>query len=1852
MGLFDDLIPDQGRTATATATPDLPADPPATSPDSRLFRDTPQPAVRPNAFDDLIPGDRARLTFYTRFDDGTQYEDGRTAAPHPETGQSRAEEGVTVAVDPDQIPYGSRVRIPSLAGFSKNGDGVFVAHDTGGDVRSRRASRGTLPVLDVYVDGQDRGSAQARRDAVASAMGTDGLAYQVLPADDGAAQAAPPATHSGLFDDLIPQRGGGSAPTTFVPTRDAVPPIARNVTPTAVPVATDEPDVRSLIPGLPPEPSVRSLIPGLPPEKPQTPTVGQQASNAAREAFGGVVGSELGILEGVHRTRAGSNPATPASAAAYLDAQIASKQDALDRTETLLADRPNSGPLLQDRDRYRADLATLGHQRADVVANVAPGDVPGLGQSDLLTPEAQATRNAGAAEDTAQADRARDARREAPTAFGQDPALQGSIPARAARSAGGAVPLIGASLVPGVGAVAGPAVAGLEAKANSYDEYFQEAKARGESDEEARAGADQYSDAAALRTVPEMAAFLGTGKIAAGVVGKLLSPSAPAAVRALASAAASTVANAGAGTINQLVEQKATGKPLDASYSVERGVQDVLFGGMHGLSEAAPNRSGSADTAPAADVDTTSTARLRQRLAQTNGGTTDLPAIRRAASPAAVDENTVRGQDLPADPAGNPDVSPGVGAGDDGLTSTQNRVTAEERAKRGFAPAEQAARRDFGSVWDEANSTLDDDPLAGRRLVDTLNADPRPISDKENALLLRTQMDAQTEHDRAVQAVNDAPDDAERLSAQNRLAAAKDHLFAVYEATDKSGREIARGMNSRKMLAAQDYSLVNMLNRQRAANDGQPLNPKQTAQVEAMHARVADAQAQLAAHDALRAEVDAHLRGKAPAKEAASAPDWTVEGGDEAQAEAAHRASLEDDAHAGIEDAGGVELLDAVRQAGGLPTDDPVYRGELHAIRENSAPVGQAGRAGTFNLFRRSAPKLDELTSRLRSHGFDVQTPDDVFDLLHRRLTTKRPEYGFAARAEAQSGLASGEAYFRQGRPSAPRTPEELRPEQERWTRALQSVAPKTRLRLEVVRQQALDDLWQGQRRPTAQDGGSPHAAYLDGAIYLSERALRENAPQVSRVNFLHEIAHHFERALPEGERTALRDQWHRETASGRSPLHDAEGQPRADVDPRALDTSNPAHFSEWLAERVAWENEAHFSRTLSEALAGDGAARQSPVARLAAAVRRLVRGAWQAIRPGMKPQDLNARFREWLGRGARIDQAHEVEGPSTRQGAPREERQAQGTPRTLAERLAEHREGEGRNQQTEEEQRTERVRAALSGQDVPQFARRGPLTDAERLERAKKSLRRRRDELLRRVEDGDLETVKREKVKLDAEGLQLKAEHARAKQAFDEAVARMHRAQLPKSVRAMQRAQSLARAGAISGYHTLGKLASFSVGALAERPLTELTSAIIERTPGMRRIAAGADMESGSHVASLARFYNQFFTRGMREAAQVLRTGKSTDTALYGKPRPGEVFHWEDYVGRIHDAEKTPLFTAAQEAYRTKLIEHTLRTGGDPLDPVIHGIINQKAYEYALADKLQENNTFAKGINKFHEWLEETNPATGRASTEGVLLSTLLKVIITKDVVKTPANYLKQTLFERSPIGLARAIGKAGAAHVRGVEKLTPPERNAIVRLMKLGAVGTAMTLWGMYDATKDEKDRIFGGYYQPGDKRGQEDAKFGRIRIAGHVLPHYLSHFMILEPAQFGSTIMRVARSMRKKGGEQKGYTEGMFQAALAQVNNAPVVGSTLHFEQDSKQGGGAQVVNNIVANAVPGLVRNAAEDFDAHDEEGEPVKRKPVSISDAAKMNIPGLRQQVQEVQPEHPLASTFRRRRVQRGLSRGH
>ncbi len=184
------------------------------------------------------------------------------------------------------------------------------------------------------------------------------------------------------------------------------------------------------------------------------------------------------------------------------------------------------------------------------------------------------------------------------------------------------------------------------------------------------------------------------------------------------------------------------------------------------------------------------------------------------------------------------------------LTSTKNVVTAAEREARGFAPAEQAAVRDFGTVWDEAAK----DTGAPERLVASLKLKPRALNDIENAHLLRRQIELQNEHDVMTRLVNEETDPAKQAAAKERLDFVRNDLQDVYDVGKSVGTETGRGLNARKMLADQNYALANMEATTRAiVNDGKPLSEVQTKEVAKLHERIRAAEDRISAYEAMDA---------------------------------------------------------------------------------------------------------------------------------------------------------------------------------------------------------------------------------------------------------------------------------------------------------------------------------------------------------------------------------------------------------------------------------------------------------------------------------------------------------------------------------------------------------------------------------------------------------------------------------------------------------------------------------------------------------------------------------------------------------------------------------------------------------------------------------------------------------------------------------------------------------------------------------------------------------------------------------------------------------------------------------------
>lgn len=119
---------------------------------------------------------------------------------------------------------------------------------------------------------------------------------------------------------------------------------------------------------------------------------------------------------------------------------------------------------------------------------------------------------------------------------------------------------------------------------------------------------------------------------------------------------------------------------------------------------------------------------------------------------------------------------------------------------------------------------------------------------------------------------------------------------------------------------------------------------------------------------------------------------------------------------------GGVDLLEAIRMAGGLPTaakgkNKAVWAGELKRLQEMARGARDLGVKQARDLFRKDANDVDRVVMALQAEGFRVETEADLFDLLEQRLRSGKPmfAYGDGRVGAADEPMAMGR------RGSAPR---------------------------------------------------------------------------------------------------------------------------------------------------------------------------------------------------------------------------------------------------------------------------------------------------------------------------------------------------------------------------------------------------------------------------------------------------------------------------------------------------------------------------------------------------------------------------------------------------------------------------------------------------------------------------------------------------------------------------------------------------------------------------------------------------------------------------------------------------------------
>jgi hypothetical protein len=173
-----------------------------------------------------------------------------------------------------------------------------------------------------------------------------------------------------------------------------------------------------------------------------------------------------------------------------------------------------------------------------------------------------------------------------------------------------------------------------------------------------------------------------------------------------------------------------------------------------------------------------------------------------------------------------PVTEPAIAEAPSSATGIKNATVEKERAARGLPPAIEPARREFGTVWDEAMAKIERNPAVQEKLISELREKPRSLTDAEDAILLHRQIELQNEYGKATKEVTQAFDEgrlADAEASKARVADLSNQLLDLYDINKKSGTETGRGLAARRMMANEDFTLARMETDLRVAKGGKPL---------------------------------------------------------------------------------------------------------------------------------------------------------------------------------------------------------------------------------------------------------------------------------------------------------------------------------------------------------------------------------------------------------------------------------------------------------------------------------------------------------------------------------------------------------------------------------------------------------------------------------------------------------------------------------------------------------------------------------------------------------------------------------------------------------------------------------------------------------------------------------------------------------------------------------------------------------------------------------------------------------------------------------------------------------------------
>ena len=1155
-------------------------------------------------------------------------------------------------------------------------------------------------------------------------------------------------------------------------------------------------------------------------------------------------------------------------------------------------------------------------------------------------------------------------------------------------------------------------------------------------------------------------------------------------------------------------------------------------------------------------------------------------------------------------------------------TSIKNATVDMERLMRGMPRAMQAAAHGFGEAWDEAMNIVGRDDGFQQKLIDSLRENPRAVTDVEDALLLHRQVVLQNEYNKNLQVIQ-AGESREAIDqATSQTAVLSDQLLDLYKINKEAGTETGRGLNARKMLAKEDFSLINMEMQKRAANDGNVLNAEQHTQLDKSFKAISDAQRQA---------------------------DVRIESEQERQSTQ------------GVQD-----FIDRAKAGETRATDPLAAKAQTLADRIMTVLHTQADAARARMRERMTHATAGIDPTMLADMTIIATEHIAQFGLDAARFTREMiGEWGERVRPYLKDAYEAADKKVTEHAEKAGAVGEEV-------GRVRQSLANASPIELRTAMVDGIKN---------AVDAGRPVADLGRYIQKIAESFVREGIDTIDPlIDATHQVLR--EAIDPTITRRQTREaiggygvfrQLSMEEIDVK--MRDLKGQAQLLSKLDDLENKRPLKKS-GVQQREKTDTQRRLEQQVNEAKRRFGVVVTDPASQLKSALdsrkTRLTNeiadldfeiANKKRIVPDRTPQPTDAEVERLTA--LRDSKRAERDELLPKPGITDEQRIASAITHTQNE-IERYTANKAAGVVTETRQgrklsdpRLDAERARLSAlKEENQMLR--DLLDPKRKNRVANQVFRARMAAMEADYTDRLATknfAPRTIKPLDLDAISRKAQATanRAKMDWMQGLAADRASKLNTSSKLMNLAARLKRFDVLSSPITVAKLGAAAVQRIGQHALEEVPGYAISKViPGL---AEKARFEGrGTNVAAEAHAITAAMTVGMRDSWETVTKHTSELEALYGRGldlatgEGGQPIHSVlDTPGRIHGMIKAPVLRAAYTIYYEKLVAWNMAHNIDVHNEGIQLQMHVEAYRYAKRSIFLQDNRLVAGYKAALTRWEQANKDSGKVPFAGKVGVTALRVAL--PVVKVPANIVAET-FEHA-VGSVWGLGKLGVetfhaardmgkaegkfissdvagAFRQGIENLTNEEADVIMRQLKKGSIGAACLVVGY------ACPNTFGGYYTAGQKKVGTNPSWGSIKtpqwvplLGGKEIPPYLLHNPLLMTLQLGATIRHVADYKRT------GIPLATAVSLLGMTEDVPFFKESLNVSRASESPKALQafIGENVKSMVVPQAVNWAASsgsplnpfpgDVNA---KGDTIQRNPTTILQHIGTGIPYVRQTI--------------------------